>query len=241
MKKCILFFYFGALLFPCLAFTQSHEEAKTNWDGLVRFKPVSYVALILEALPLPPAPQPTTSITGIFIAHAPPGTPLSVPLIDFVPHVSREVGIPITLDFGFSSSTYEFGVESGVEISPIRSIAPAGFLFSVKAGLKYIYIEASSSTSYAHVIPYGSSVYVNPTVGPFDYFEALGKIDLGYQFITKDGFVFMPAIGLAYDMPMSPPGGMPSPPISILALDLMLDVGFAYKCSPTKADTFREE
>ena len=65
-----------------------------------------------------------------------------------------------------------------------------------------------------------SGLYLTALGGPFfiaQYVTFAVKADIGYQLVTDGGFVLTPAIGVKYNG------------ISGLSLDLMLDIGFAYR------------
>ena len=65
-----------------------------------------------------------------------------------------------------------------------------------------------------------SGLYITALGGPFfisHYVTFALKADIGYQLVTNGGFVFTPAIGVKYNG------------LSGVSLDLMLDIGFAYR------------
>ena len=115
----------------------------------------------------------------------------------WTPYILPNLGIPAEIDVDFG-----WGVLPGIEISLLTGaeyipIGPAGkdkngLFLDGKIGLSLFFNEGAKAAFIA-------------------------KVNAGYQFITKKGFVAVPAAGVVYN-------GR-----SGLGLNLMFDLGFAYK------------
>jgi len=82
--------------------------------------------------------------------------------------------------------------------------------FGAMSGVEAILLEQSEK----------SGLYIAGLAGLYFIFSDIvfaGKFDVGYQFLFKKGFVFTPAIGLKYNS------------VNGFNVDLMVDIGFAYK------------
>ena len=112
-------------------------------------------------------------------------------------YILPNIGIPAELDVHIG-----WGVLPGVQISLLTGVEyiPIGLVGKDKSGL---FLDAKI----------GLSLFFNE--GANAYFIA--KSNIGYQFITKKGFVATPAVGFVYN-------GR-----SGFGLNLMFDIGFAYK------------
>lgn len=111
-------------------------------------------------------------------------------VITVVPLLSKVVGIPIVLDFAIYPKTIGLGIMSGIELSPMGKFAPGGLFFRLHAG--------------AFWIPENNHVAV------------LGRANIGWQFLTRGGFVFTPGLGVKYNQDIGN------------SLDIMLDIGTAF-------------
>jgi hypothetical protein len=117
--------------------------------------------------------------------------------VTWTPYILPNLGIPAEIDVNFG-----WGVLPGVEISLLTGaeyipIGPAGkdkngLFLDAKIGLSLFFNEGAKA---AFIV----------------------KSNVGYQLITKKGFVFTPAAGVVYN-------GR-----SGFGFNLMLDLGFAYK------------
>jgi hypothetical protein len=115
----------------------------------------------------------------------------------WTPYILPDLGIPAEIDVNFG-----WGVLPGVEISLLSGaeyipIGPDGrdkngFFLDAKIGLSLFIYEGTKAAFIA-------------------------KSNMGYQFITKRGFVFIPAAGVVYN-------GR-----SGFGFNLMFDLGFAYR------------
>ncbi|MCL2186447.1 MAG: hypothetical protein FWB86_11455 [Treponema sp.] len=102
-------------------------------------------------------------------------------------------GIPAEIDINFG-----WGVLPGVEIS-------------ILSGIEYL-LAGKNKKGFFLDAKIGLSLFFNEDVKA----AFIAKANIGYQLVTKKGFVFTPAIGGVYN-------GR-----SGLGLNLMLDLGFAY-------------
>jgi hypothetical protein len=115
----------------------------------------------------------------------------------WTPYILPNLGIPAEIDVNFG-----WGVLPGIEISILTgvdyiSIGPQGkdkngLFLDAKIGLSLFTYERTKAAFIA-------------------------KSNIGYQFITKRGFVFTPAAGVVYNGRSS------------FGFNLMLDLGFAYR------------
>jgi len=110
-------------------------------------------------------------------------------IVDIIPYIKNGIGIPISIDLGYASNMVVIGVLSGVEFTPIKSLSPEGLLIDLVGGFWFI----GGLTTYAL------------------------KFDMGYQFISKNNFVFTPAAGIKLNG------------LTGFNFDLMIDIGFAYR------------
>ncbi|MCL2804405.1 MAG: hypothetical protein FWD26_00500 [Treponema sp.] len=120
--------------------------------------------------------------------------------ITWTPYILPNLGIPVQVDINFG-----WGVLPGIQISLLSGveyipIGPKG------KKLNGLFIDAKI----------GLSLFYNENVNL--YF--VSKANVGYQFVTKRGFVFTPGAGIVYNMR----GGMWGP----IGINLMLDAGFSY-------------
>lgn len=109
----------------------------------------------------------------------------------FVAYVDKHLGIPVELGCTFVGNSAAFTLLSGLEAIPLGTADKNGLFLSGKAGAGLTIVD------------------------DLMHFELKGGLDLGYQFITEGGFVFIPAVGLRTN-------GLD------VGLNLMLDVGFAW-------------
>jgi hypothetical protein len=117
--------------------------------------------------------------------------------VTWTPYILPKLGIPAEIDINFG-----LGVLPGVEISLLSGVEyiPIGPAGKDKNGL---FLDAKI----------GLSLFFNENAKA----AFIAKADAGYQFITKKGFVAVPAVGVVYN-------GR-----SGFGLNLMFDLGFAYK------------
>jgi hypothetical protein len=125
-----------------VAFSQDSEE--WVWGGLVRFKPATTIAGLL--------------VGGLEF------------VVDWVPYVSPNIGIPIEIDVGTVGGIGFFGIMAGIEGIPVRHKEKNGLFLTALAGPIFI----------ADIVTFGA------------------RADIGYQMVTDVGFVFTPAIGVKY-------------------------------------------
>ena len=120
---------------------------------------------------------------------------------DWVPYVSPNIGIPVEFDVGYfgKENIVGFGMMSGIEAVPFR--------FKEKNGL---YLAAM--TGFILMRDYVRGLIA----GGFT-----AKADVGYQLVARRGFVFTPAVGVVYNSLSTENSGF--------GLEIMLDIGFAYK------------
>ena len=118
--------------------------------------------------------------------------------ITWIPYyIFPTLGIPVELDLHFG-----WGILPGVEISLLTGLEYVlirntekdknGLFLDLKAGVSFIFNEGSKT---CFVV----------------------KSNIGYQFVTKRGFVATPAVGIVINWQYS------------FGLNLMLDLGFAYR------------
>jgi hypothetical protein len=98
------------------------------------------------------------------------------------------VGIPVTVNLVSYYGYLGVGLFTGINITPSPKIQNDGLFISIEAG---------------GLLAGG-------------YFIFAGVFDIGYQYISKKGFVFTPAGGFAYN------------DLTGFSLDLMLDIGFTF-------------
>ena len=122
-----------------IVYSQNAEENK--WDGTVRFKPYATAAGISMGI----------------LEFA----------IDWVPYLTKNMGIPVCFDIAYGGGISAFGLMTGIEVVPSRK---------EKNGL-YMCALAGPIFLLGDVI--------------FSY-----KTDIGYQMVKNNGFVFTPAIGI---------------------------------------------
>ena len=142
MKKCAIV----VLLFASCCGLFSQENTEKQWKGLVRFKPAATVVSIVY---------------------------LGIPeiVIDWVPYVSPNVGIPVEIDLATYGGALFIGVFSGVEGVVLGNREKNGMFLTVLGGPLLI----------------------------GDYLLFGGRADIGYQLVTSRGFVFTPAAGFKFD------------------------------------------
>jgi hypothetical protein len=160
MKKLIVCILLFAAI-SGIAFSQNSND--WNWGGTVRFRPMA-------------------TVMGLLVGA-------SEVVVDWVPYVAPNVGIPIEIDIGTVGEVSIFCIMSGVEGIPVGNKEKNGLYLTAIAGPIFA----------AQYISFGA------------------KADIGYQLVTDGGFVFTPAIGVKYYG------------FSGVSLDLMLDIGFAYR------------
>lgn len=116
--------------------------------------------------------------------------------VTWSPYIYPNLGIPLEVDVNFG-----WGVLPGVEVS---------FL----SGLEYVPITVAGK--------YNSGLFLDVKIGLSLFFlegtkaAFIAKANVGYQLVTRKGFVFIPAVGYVYN-------GR-----SGFGLNVMLDLGFAY-------------
>ena len=117
--------------------------------------------------------------------------------VTWTPFILPNLGIPAELDINFG-----WGALPGVQISLLSGVeyVPIGPTANKKSGL---FLDAKI----------GLSFFVNDGIKLF----FVSKANIGYQLITKRGFVFTPGAGIVYN-------GR-----SGFGLNVMLDLGFAYR------------
>jgi hypothetical protein len=117
--------------------------------------------------------------------------------VTWTPYILPNLGIPAEIDVNFG-----WGVLPGVEISLLSGVEyiPIGPKEKDKNGL---FLDAKI----------GLSLFSNESAKA----AFIAKADAGYQFITRRGFVAVPAVGVAYNGRSS------------FGLNLMFDLGFAYR------------
>jgi hypothetical protein len=103
--------------------------------------------------------------------------------------VTAELDLALVESLGNHPGT---GVLAGVEYIPVGGADKSGLFLDVKAGAMVFFAY------YAH-------------------WTFAAKAHIGYQIVTQEGFVFTPAVGVAYNSLLG------------LFVDVMLDVGFAYR------------
>lgn len=110
--------------------------------------------------------------------------------VTVAPQLGNFIGIPITVDaaYAVSADIFAIGAYAGLQVTPIEKFAPGGLYISAQAGAMYIL----NSLSF------------------------IAKADIGWQFISGGGFVFLPAAGVRYSE------------LTGVQLDLLLDIGFAF-------------
>jgi len=148
-------------------------------------------------------------------------TRLAVPLISliqggfgleatWVPYIMTNIGIPINVEYVSLSSmgaTFSgFGLMTGFE-TVIGGNEKNGLFLTALLGPAFFNVELPQWVMW------------NNHVGPANIREVMliGRTNVGYQIVTDGGFVFTPALGFKFS-------GMTG-----TALDLMLDIGFAYR------------
>jgi hypothetical protein len=110
-------------------------------------------------------------------------------IVDWVPYISTNIGIPIEMDVAIYQGFFFGGFLSGIESTLFGQKEKCGLYISALGGLYFIL---------------GYPIF------------AL-KTDIGYQWVSNNGFVFTPAVGLKYNAATGS------------SFDLMIDIGFAYK------------
>ena len=122
---------------------------------------------------------------------------LPVVCVTWTPYILPNLGTPTEIDVNWGS-----GVLPGVEVSLLSGVEyiPFDSLEKDKNGL---FLDAKI----------GLSLFFNEGVNA----AFIAKSNIGYQFITKRGFVATPALGVVYDGH------------SGFGLNLMFDFGFAYR------------
>ena len=127
-----------------IAFSQ--ESRDWNWAGTVRFKPAASILPLLIGV-----------LEGV---------------VDWVPYVSPNVGIPIEFDVAYISGAGIFG-------------------YSIMAGIEGIVGSQKEK----------NGLYLSALAGPMIIENVVlfnAKADIGYQLVTDGGFVFTPAVGVKY-------------------------------------------
>jgi hypothetical protein len=102
--------------------------------------------------------------------------------------------------------TPSMGIPVEIDIASIGGIMG----FGIMAGVEAVPVRHKEK----------SGLYLTALGGPLfiaQYVIFAARADIGYQLVTDGGFVFTPAIGVKYNG------------ISGVSLDLMLDIGFAYR------------
>jgi len=117
--------------------------------------------------------------------------------VTWTPYILPNLGIPTEIDVNFG-----WGVLPGVEVSLL-------------SGAEYIPFSPSGKDK--------NGLFLDAKIGLSFFFNEeakaafIAKSNIGYQFITKRGFVATPALGVVYN-------GR-----SGFGLNLMFDLGFAYR------------
>jgi hypothetical protein len=117
--------------------------------------------------------------------------------VAWIPYVRPNWGIPVEFEIASIDGVIAWGLMIGVEGLPVRHREKSGLYLSGMIG----------------VAQYISRYYGRTTIAAF-----IAKAHVGYQIVSKSGFVFTPAIGARYNTLEEG-----------FALDLMIDIGFAYK------------
>ena len=125
------------------AFAQ--QKADSKWSGTLRFKPAATIIGLVDGIP--------------------------EIVVDWVPYVSPNLGIPIEFDAASYNGYFLGGVLAGVETELVGSSEKNGLYLATLGG---IYI-----------------------IGP--YYCIAGKADIGYQLLTDGGFLFTPAAGFKFN------------------------------------------
>ena len=117
--------------------------------------------------------------------------------VTWTPYISPNLGIPVEIDVNFG-----WGVLPGVEVSLL-------------SGAEYIPIGPAVKNKNRLFLDakIGLSLFFNKETGA----AFIAKSNIGYQFITKRGFVATPAVGVVFN-------GR-----SGFGLNLVFDLGFAYR------------
>jgi len=121
------------------------ESSEKQWNGLVRFKPAATIAGLILGIP--------------------------EIVVDWIPYVSRNVGIPVELDVAVYAGGIGIGVLAGVEGVLLGSKEKNGMFLTAIGG------------------PY--------LIGGYLIFG--GRADIGYQLVTNLGVVFTPAAGFKFN------------------------------------------
>jgi hypothetical protein len=106
-----------------------------------------------------------------------------------VPYVHPNIGIPVEVQFAYMQGIYGVAFLTGIEATPITHREKSGLYMNLEGGII--------------------------TAGGLFGFCATSNI--GYQLVSKRGFVFTPAAGVKYDSVSAK-----------IALNLMLDIGIAF-------------
>ena len=107
-----------------------------------------------------------------------------------VPYVHPKIGIPVEVQFAFANRTSGIAVLTGIEAVPVTHQEKSGLYLNYEIGGIFI----------AGYLGLGTAAHV------------------GYQLVTKKGFVLTPALGFQYDTLSQK-----------ISFHYMLDIGFALK------------
>jgi hypothetical protein len=102
--------------------------------------------------------------------------------------------------------TPSIGIPIEIDIVTISGITG----FGIMAGIEFVPVRHKEKSG-LYLTAVGGGIIID------QYFTFIGRTNIGYQLVTNGGFVFTPAIGAKYNG------------ITGIALDLMLDIGFAYR------------
>lgn len=117
--------------------------------------------------------------------------------VTWTPYVLLNLGVPVEVDINFG-----WGVLPGVEVSLLT-------------GVEYLPIRPAGKDK--------NGLFLDAKIGVSLFFHEgakaafISKANVGYQFITRKGVVFLPGVGVVYN-------GR-----SGFGLNVMLDLGFAYR------------
>jgi hypothetical protein len=111
--------------------------------------------------------------------------------LDVVPYVAPKIGIPIEIQLAAGGGLYGLALLSGIEAVPLSHREKSGLFLDLLVGGMYVSTGDLGFCTTAHV---------------------------GYQLVSRKGFVLNPAIGIKYDTI-----------VNKLGFHLKIDIGFAIK------------
>ena len=113
-----------------------------------------------------------------------------------VPYVNPKIGIPIEFQLSRFDGVTGIAILSGIEAVPITHREKSGLYFNAQIGGIYL---VAGYENLMRMVAFGATAHI------------------GYQLLTKNGFLFTPAVGFWYDS------------LSGIAPHIMLDIGFELK------------